>query len=252
MKYLVLGFFLLVSSHTHGRVFSFESENLATYLRGTAGLSAVDNTAFAASSGSGTSFTDQVKYNFSGELGFIFTHSGVSLRLGVEGLIPKEVEAASGTNSGGTELLTVTSENLGVIPIANLEVAFYELGSTRLSAGGGVGYVTLSSKNTYTITTDGQSALGVTDYVEEVSGSTIGGQIFGMLESHFTDNVTVTAEVGYRYYKVSELTHDTDVTTINGTFAKGATAVNNDGTKREIDLSGLFVGLGFRIYIDIY
>lgn len=252
MKHLsLLLTFLLAGGNAHARVFSFDNEHLFTYFRGAAGLSEVAKTAFADSSGVGTSFSDEVKYNFSGELGFAVSYDFVTLKLGVEGIVPKDIAAASGSNSSSEELLTVDSELLAVTPVVSLEFEVYRTQESRIMIGAGVGRASLTVKNVYKLTDQGSTDLGVTDYTEEMTGTALGGSIYTQIESHFTDNVTATIEAGYRYYQVEELEHEAAVTTINGAVAAGATATNNDGAKRAIDLSGLFVGVGLRFYIQI-
>lgn len=233
------------------RVFSFDDQYLSTYLRGTGGLSSVGQTGFGNASGTETSFSEEVNYDYSGGIGLTLSYQKVTLRLGVEAILPQEV-FATGANTAGTELLSVTSENLAVVPNVALEFQIHRLEQTRFMFGLGAGLASLTLKNTYDLTAEGESELGVSDYSEVMEGSALGGQAYFIMETLFTDNVTFTSQIGYRYYKIESLEHTQASTTINGTVVEGSPALNSDGGQREVELKGFYIGLGLRFYISLH
>ena len=243
---------VLVPEFSAARVFDFSQEYLSTYIRGTGGLSNLNKDAYGAASGATTTFEDKVEFNFSGEVGVALSVSQVTLRLGVEGLVPKELDGIEGKDGSGVNLLTLRSETLGIVPTVSVEIAVYQDASARFLVGIGIGKASVTVTNTYTLTAAGTAALGgVTDYTEVAKGSAIGGNAFAGIESLFTDNVTFTAEVGYRYYQLNELKHDQSAATIVGNVVAGDRAVNSDGSDRTLNLKGLYAGIGLRFYIGL-
>lgn len=252
MRSFIFILVLVMGSRTSARVFNFDSERFSTYLRGTGGFSNLEKGAFEDSSGASTVFNDKVEFNFSGEIGFALSVSSLTIRLGLEGLLPQELSEADGSDSSGTELMSLNSEALAMIPKGVVEVVLFSDGVSRLIGGFGVGKGNITLTNVYTLTAAGQAAYsGVSDFTEVVKGSALGGEVFMGIESLLVDNVTFTAEVGYRVYKFKDLKHDSAVTTFQGDVAEGAAAVNDDGTVRELDMRGLFVGVGLRFYINL-
>lgn len=233
------------------RVFDFSEEHLSTYLRGTGGLSNLNKDAFGEASGASTTFEDKVDFNFSGEVGLAISYAQFTLRLGLEGLVPKELEGIEGVDGAGTVLMTLKSENLVFIPTVALEYIVFQESSARFLVGVSVGQARATMKNTYTMTADGTADLGVASYTEEAYGTALGGSIFGGIESLFTDNVTFTAEVGYRLYQIDELKHEQDAVTVNGSVTVGDPVLNSDGTARTLNLKGLYAGIGLRFYIGL-
>ena len=66
----------------HARVFNYQEAWLAVYMRGTSGLSAISQEAFANSSGTDTGLDGKSKYTYSGELGLSLSLSrSANLRL---------------------------------------------------------------------------------------------------------------------------------------------------------------------------
>lgn len=237
------------SAPSFARVFSFEKENLASYFRGSGGLSRVSSDAFSRSSGSDTKFSDEVSYGFGGEVGVMLSvKSLMSLRLGIELLQPNPLKEIKGKDAVGTELMSLTSRIFVVNPMATVDIYFFKHPTYRgfFFVGAGLAKVTL--KNEYAFTA--ASTYGVTDYTEKSEASLISAHTGVGIETLFVDNVTAAIEMGYRHMPVSDLKYSSDVTTISGPRTQGASLVNDDGNKRTLDLSSWFIGFSCRFYID--
>lgn len=239
---------LLVGQESQARVFDFKSEILGSYFRGTGGLSLVDEDAYANSSDS-LQFNDGADYNFSGEIGFLFNfRPTLSFRLGFEVLKTNSVEAIKATNSAGTEMYKVTSSVLVLNPIATMEIHIPITNQTRFTGFLGTGLSGVTVDNEYT-----QVGGSLPDFEEKMEGSLISYHTGVGFETLFVDTVTIMAELGYRYMPISELKYKHDVAQIlsqPGSAVKGATVLNDDSSKRSLDMSGFFIGLGCRFYID--
>ncbi|NJL24115.1 MAG: hypothetical protein HC902_02320 [Calothrix sp. SM1_5_4] len=119
-----------------------------------------------------------------------------------------------------------------------------------LFAGAGMADVTV--ENEYKMTAAGTSSLGVSDFKEKLAASAVSGHVGIGLETHFVDNVTFSADFGYRYLPVSTLKYKGDVATIAqpGGASEGDEARNSDGNKRTMNLGGIHAGLTFRFYLN--
>lgn len=246
-------FFIVFQSYA--RVFNFKNENLAVFFQGSGGLSSVSNNVFAKSSGSSTVFSssDVVAYNPAFDLGFLFKLSeGFVVTTSMQLLQTKQV-VAKGTNSSGTELMTVTSDVFVMNPRLQFEVDVYNAGTSRFYINAGAGYADVSVDNKYEFTATGSTTYSsIADYTEKSNNYFISYTMGLGYEYIFVDNVTMNLDLGYRYLKVGQLTHKHDTTTINGAVSKGDVVKNNDGLNREFDLGGVYVGIGFRFYINVY
>ncbi|MCB0407076.1 MAG: hypothetical protein KDD34_02665, partial [Bdellovibrionales bacterium] len=92
--------FICLGWPAEARKFSFKTEDMAAYFRGTGGLSAVDQDAFSKSSGNGTTLSsEKPNINYGAELGFLFKiHEAINFRLGAE-ILQAKVSQVKGTNS---------------------------------------------------------------------------------------------------------------------------------------------------------
>ena len=118
-------------------------------------------------------------------------------------------------------------------------------------SGFGLGYASLTAKNSHTLTTAGQAATGLQDFNESIEGSTFGGHFFGGLEALMTDNVAVTLGAGYRIYEFDELEYSEDATTFIGDVKKGEPVLDNEGAARKLNMSGFYMSIGLRFYISL-
>lgn len=244
---------VFVSQAAQARVFNFKNEYLASYLRATGGMSGVGSDAFKKAGGADTLYTDEVSYNFSGEIGFLLRFKDrVTVRLGMEILQTKPLKEIAGKNSGGDNRFLLTSEVLILQPTATVEVNIIPNSESRFFIFAGAGLSDITMDNTFAMTATGTSELGgVTDFSEKATATAISGYGGVGYEMLMADTVTVAFELGYRYLPVPKLEFKGDATTIaQGAVVKGGTVLNTDGSKREFDMSGAFVSVGFRFYID--
>jgi hypothetical protein len=240
-----------LSGAADARVFSFEKENMAAYLRASAGTNSADQDAFVHSSGTGTVFGEEgTKYSFSGEMGAQMSMGSLNVRLGIEALRPKEV-LIDGNNAGGSKLFTLTSEIFVWGPTLSLEYVYSSIGSVRFYSYVGGTYMMVDMDNQYDMTAAGTLAYGANDYTEKGSATGYSSQAGLGFETMFVDNVTFSMDFGYRYLVVKDLKHKHNETTIQGAVTKGDPMINDNGTERAFDLSGFTVGATFRFYIDI-
>lgn len=237
---------------TQARVFNYKDSSLAGFVRGTGGMSQVGDVAFAKSSGTDTVIDGEPQYTYSGEFGFqLGMGSLLNLRLGAE-LIGHETVETKGTTSAGTEYFQLESSIFMFHPNATLEYIFSSYSNTRFYFGLGVGMADVTVENKYSLTTDGATNYGLESYTEKLTGSGI-STLFNLgFETLFVDNVTFSADIGYRYLKVDTLKYKGNVNSIlvpTGA-SKGEEAFDFNGNKRSLDLSGVTAGVMFRFYFN--
>lgn len=242
----------LCSSQSQARVFSFQTEDMAAYFRGTTGLSSVKQKPFAKSSGTATTLSDEEPLlNYGGEVGFLFKISPFSnLRFGIE-LMRTRASDVKGSASDGTKWFDLTSDVFVFNPMMTVEAVFESGETSRFVGYVGIGYASVRLENEYTMTAAGEAAL-VPSYKEKSTGSFVNGVIGVGWEALLVDNVTVLMDAGYRFLDVNKLKYSGNATVIGGSASKGSEVSNtNDGSKRGFDLGGPFLGLSFRFYIDV-
>jgi len=252
IKIYFLVFILACCGNASARVFSYQDAILAPYVRGSAGLSRLKQDAFANSNGD-TAVDGSSRYQYGGELGLMVALSTqLHLRVGAEILRHSSVRAATGANDQGDRLYTLDSTVLVFNPNAVVEYVNSGKGNLRYFAELGVGMANVAVVNTYRMTSAGASALHVTDFDEKMDANVLSGVAGLGLEVLFTDNVTFLTDFGYRYLRVNNLKHKGGVKNIvepSGVKA-GEPATNMDGSKRALDLGGVFVGAAFRFYLN--
>lgn len=250
---LVLGL-LSFSLSAEARKFSFETEDIAAYFRGTGGLSSIGQKPFADATSSSTVAlsSEQPQLNYGGELGFFFKMSGnLGFRIGAE-IMQSAVADVKGTAPGGSaEYFSLESDIFVFNPNAAIEYSFMGDTTSRFVAYFGLGYASVRLDNAYTINAAGETALGVSSYTEKSNGSFVNGVVGLGWEGLFVDNVTAFVDVGYRFLQVNKLSYTADETVIGGSVSKGDEVTNANGQTRQFDFGGPFVGLAFRFYIDV-
>jgi hypothetical protein len=239
------------SGAAEARVFNYKDAPVAAYVRGTGGFSQLAQDTFANEEGAGTSVETSTKYNYGAELGFAFALGATThLRVGAE-IIQENPVNDKGNDKNGIERYTLNSTVFIFNPNIALEHVWSTNGPLRYYWVLGAGYANVTAANDYKLTDAGTSNLGgVTDFKESMSAYALSGQFAMGLETLFTDNVTVMVDAGYRYLPVRELKYSSDVTNFMGAQKKGDPVLNADGSKRTMNLGGLFVGLAFRFYLN--
>jgi opacity protein-like surface antigen len=244
---------LSTSSVSVARTFNFKDESFGAYFRGTAGFSGVGTDQIDNSAGSNVDFDKKAHYNLSGEVGFIvYSTSHFNLRVGGELMSTDSVMGAKGSSGSGTPLFDLDSRVLAVNPMATFEYIFKPTDHSRFLAYLGLGSATVSLKNSYTFTSAGQTVFGQGASLSESSTAQVTNYNLGVgYEILFVDSVTAMFDLGYRYMPVNELKYTKATTTFDGTaVGKGDKVINADGSTRKFDLSGVYLGVSFRFYVN--
>lgn len=242
---------LLWAPLAQARVFNFNDTGLGVMLRGTGGTSSLGDSAFGDSSGTDTSMEDESKYQYGGEIGAVMGGDSFNFRIGAE-IIRHHPVKAHGKNPSDQERFELESKTFVFNPNVAFEIFMKKSESTRFYAQLGVGYAMVDVENRYEMTAQGTTDLGVGSFNEKMSGTGMSYILGAGLETRFIDNVTLSLEAGYRYLKITELKYTGEVNNIvtPSGAAKGAAATNHDGSKRAVDLSGVFLGTSLRFYLN--
>lgn len=240
---------IFAASVAEAKIFNFGNESFATYLLGSAGGSLLRQNQVENESGAGTKFDDEIKYNFAGEIGFLYSTQYVNFRFGFEVLKPAALKATA-SNAAGTALYDVKSDLTGIVPKLGIEFNIRPLNNYRgfvlLSAGA----ATLTMKNDYVMTTAGLAAYpGVVDHtVETKANSTELTAAVGM-ETYLSDSSTWVFEAGYRQLNFKDLKYSKSATTFTGSNNAGDPVKDSSGQNRALNFSGMIINLGLRIYL---
>ncbi len=248
----LLGIFFFSRESAWARVFDFKNEYLASYLRGSTGLSQVGTDAFSGAGGTDTLYNDKVSYNFSGEIGFLLRmKNAFNFRVGIELLQAKPLHGVPGKNTAGDNRFNLDSEILIYQPVGTLEFDLYPKNNSRAFIFLGAGLADATLENQFTLTTTGQSELGISDFTEKALARRISYHAGVGYEVVMADTVTVSCELGYRYLTLPNFKWSKSTTSLaQGAVSTNDDLLNDDGSNRVIDMSGFFVSLGFRFYID--
>lgn len=262
MQHQFFRFVLLVAiwiwaAVAHARVFSFSDSWMVAYLRGTGGMSNISDDAYAHSTGSNTTFDREVEYNFSGEIGLsLLMGEKLSVRFGVEGLKGQEVKTRGTLITDPNDTIDIESSVLAFSPVATIEYSYLNLGAMRLYGFAGLGYSTVTVTTEHTLSADSKTyyAHPANTYKETWEGDpTISYQLGTGFEYFTMDNVTISMDVGWRFFHVKEFSYKESATVIRGSTAvdvgRGDTVRDDGGHIIDLDMGGLFVGLMFKFYI---
>lgn len=230
------------------RTLDINNESLAAYIVATGGGSALATSALDGEAGSAVRYEPGVNYNYTGEFGFIYSRPRFSLRFGFEIIRPWVLDSSA--TESGVELYKVKSDILGYAPKVAAELNLQSSARSRSFISVGVGAVSVRMKNTYEMTTDGQSSFpGVTDHVVEAKGATSLMSAALGYEGAIFDTNTMVIEFGYRQLTINNLSYSKDVTTFSGAEQTGDSVLTSTGAPREMNMSGGFIALGFRFYL---
>lgn len=237
----------LITSVAEARNLDLKNERLAPFLRGTFGYCLAGTSAFGGSSGNDTTFDKSANFSTGGEFGFIVTGQSLAMRISIEYLIPKQLTSVDGLNAAGTRQFSLESKMGALIPQVNFDMNLRTTNSSRFFVGGGVGMATLTLDNEYTMAPG--NSYGLADHVESGEGRTLGGQGYVGYETHFTDVVSISLDLGYRYYNFTTINSTKNVTSFTGAQTAGQPLKDMAGGDRQINLSGPFSALTFRFYL---
>lgn len=245
---------LVFSSLANARVFNINKERFAGYFSVTGGGSHIGSNGISDAAGSGLEYSEETKYNFTGEFGFAYSLPKITVRFGFEVFKPNVL--SSTVANGSSDLYAVDSNIQGFIPKLGIDVNLHGNNQSRsfINLSGGLGDVKLN--NDYTLTADGQTLYtGVSDHSIEAKGSgTLLSASLGY-EGLLTDTNTIVVEFGYRQLNINNLKYSQGATTFSPTgagsttVASGDKVVKSDGSTRDLNLSGPFLSIGFRFYM---
>ena len=248
--YFILSFFFL-SASAQAVVFDMGKEKFGSYLRSTflpSWSGAADP--FQQSSGTNMSFNNQFTNLSSYEFGFLFNSGVVTWRVGFEMIQPAALSGVSGSNaSNGTLYYTLNSQISSYMPKLGMEFNLKTWHESRLWLYGEYGYATLTVQNSYNFTAAGTTQFGIPNFSETVTGIQSNYAASLGFETLLTDTSTVSFEAGYRMLNFGSMNESTAVTNFQGAQAKGAQALTNSGSPRNINLSGAFAAINLRIWV---
>lgn len=246
-----LFFALLLSfSSAHARVFSFSDATIGTFFKGSIGMTVLKDQAFKDSSGSATvAFDKTVPFQFGGEFGIVFARPFGGFRISLDLVSPRKLEGVTGSNSSGVSLMTFDSQITGFGPGGHLEFYLSQGKQSKTVLSIGASYLTVNVLNSYRLTADGNAAYpSIVDHTEETTGRGFSPMVSLGLEFSAFDNVTILADVGYRYLILDSFTFVREGTTFTGGMGAGTSAKNSLVQERLLSLSGVFTGIAFRFY----
>lgn len=252
MKLSCFSFLLITifaASAAEARVFSFNDESFAAYLKGSVYPGRMENTLQSGSHGANSTLDAYVPYNLAGEFGFVYARPSMQIRFGMEIIHPLDKKDAAGTNAAGDQLYSLTSELTVIVPKVGLDFTVRSWPQARTYIGATAGYASLAARNSYTFTSAGTSQYGLSDFYEDLRGGTPQYEGLAGYEHIFTDATTMAFEVGYRNLVFQEVKHNRDVTTFQGAVSKGDKALNDDASDRTLNLSQVHFGLNIRFWI---
>lgn len=237
-------------SAAEARVFSITQETFAAYFNGSAGTSSLADAPFSGEAGSSVTYSDQVKYNYTGEFGVLYSSPRVSFRFGMELLKPKSLEGVV-ANDGSNDIYSANSEMLGYVPKIGVEFNLENGQNYRSFLSATFGSANITLKNSYSLTAAGQTAFPSVAAQHDVEGkgsATLMAAGLGY-EGLFTDTTTVVVEFGYRKLTFDNMQYAKSTTTFSGAQSSGSDLLTSSGEKRVFDFSGAYISLGFRFYL---
>lgn len=256
MRFLFI-LFIFLSFQAEARVFQFKSEGVAAYFAGGAGdATTVGTTPFSKISGSDTKYNSDAKpsYTQSFEFGFLMTvKESLTFKFGAELFkVPTNSKVIGYRADGVTKRFDLVSEVSVFNPHLTIEYNFSPAPQNRLFGFAGVGYGQLTSKHTYTFAPEGLTDFTnvTSDYASIIKANFINYQLGMGYETLFTDNVTFYSLFSYRFMDVLSASYSYDGESINGAAVSGASAIDNDSQALRLSMGGLYIGLGFRFYIE--
>jgi len=233
------------------RVFDINTENFASYFRVGYGPSGLSQTPYLPSSGMNTTFDGTISTQQAYEFGFVYASRYMNMRFGIEVLKPPNQQTLKGSAADGSEWYTLNNNITVTVPKIGLEANLKQWKESRVFMAVDVGSASATIENSYKMTAAGTAQFpGVTDFREEVKSSatmleySIGFEMFAF------DTTTILFDAGYRQLQFAAFTHNLAVTNFQGAVAKGAPALNTDGTARSAKFDGAFASIAFRFWIE--
>lgn len=242
---------LLGVAAAQARVFDINSENFASYLRFQQGNSSLAKTPFAPASGASAEFDQSISTQMGYEFGFVYSAKYLNVRFAIEVLKPPNYQTIKGAAADGTEWLTLNNNITVAVPKIGIEANVKQWKTSRFFLAVDYGSASATIENSYKMTAAGSAQFGgLADFREEVKGNgsmlsySMGYEFFAF------DTTTLMLDVGYRQLQIKSFSHSIESTGFQGAVAKGAPALNTDGTERTANFDGAYASLSLRFWIQ--
>ncbi|MGE3972997.1 MAG: hypothetical protein AB7F59_00575 [Bdellovibrionales bacterium] len=232
-------------ANAEARVAKLKDQTLATYIHGTFGLSLIGKSPYERAD---VTFTNQVAYNASGEIGALFTLSRTNFKLGLEVIRPQLIQGAQAQGAGEVTLYRVTSGIVSYGPTLGFDFLLGSYDNFRFYITSSIGYMKTTLKNDYAFTDEGRTQYSLIDHTEEGSAYNVMSRGGLGMEFSFSDNTSLAMDLGYRSLVATGLVHERPAATFNGTVSAGDVMKDPNGNNRKVDLSGAWIGMGLRFY----
>jgi hypothetical protein len=247
---LICVFVALAGAQAQAIVFNIKDAGFGFYLKGRYSPWTNGQTPFSESSGTNVSWNGQFDFIPSYEFGFLASSKRLTWKLGFEFLSLPQQNITGSDSTTKAAYYTIASNVSAVNPKIGFEFNLKTWNASRwyLTTEGGISYVDI--QNTYAFTTAGTSKYGIANFREEVKGQQSFYAAGVGFETLLSDNTTFEFEGGYRVLDYTALTHNLAVTGFQGAVAVGAPANTNTGGPRDLNMSGGYAGVSFRVWIN--
>ncbi len=239
----------LISLTSYSRVFDVKSSKVAFVFAGGYAPSAIAQSQFGASSGTGVNVDGKIRSNYLAEIGIAFRQTHTTVRLASHFTFGQYLSNVPGHNASGVEVFRLDTKTNVLQPELTLETRFLNIGSSSFYLTTGINYSYLQFENSYRMSAAGTTEFGVNDFIEKGRAWLIGYKLGLGYEFAFADSTTLALETGYRRAVFNTIKSDTTVRTTSGNYETGDVLKNNDSSNREIDASVFYFNLAFRIYL---
>ena len=228
-------------------------EHFASYLRVQYAQANQDPDPYKLSGAPTASYNSNIasSYNPAFEIGFIYSAKLINWRFGFEVIKPDDKKNMKAVDANGDPLYYESQVISAYAPKIGVEINLRQWSQTRLYLNADYGYATATVQNSYYMTSLGTSTYpSVSDFREEMKATAplIEGSIG--YETLMSDTTTFVFDAGYRSLEFTSFSHNLAVTNFQGAMSSGTAATNNNGKARSVDLSGGFISMWFRIWIQ--
>ena len=238
----ILVFILFTSACAQARVFDLAKQEFGSYLIFSGSQSNLKETPFAGLTVA-DDFSDSYKSPVGGEFGLMYVDNKVGFRFGFEVIKPPPTEGYA-KNGGVTKYYY--KDNISVlVPKIAMEINFISQPAYRFLGYGFFGQANLVESTDYSAVAIAPNTSHTVD-AKGAANMSGGGLAF---EFSAFDSTTLIFEVGYRQLKFPNLIYSKDVTSFSGAVTSGTSLKNADGSDHQIDMTGAYAALGFRIFL---
>ncbi len=235
---------LFISQSSHARIFSFGKETLAGYFSVAESSSAVAKN-LSDKESSASSYSKGLGMNLSGEFGISYIRHFLGLRFGLEFMKPLPLDNVTASDAAGNTLYTGKYDLLAYAPKVGLEFYLINRQTTRVYLLATIGSSSVTITNSYASPTIAPGA----SFSEQTKGSATTWTAGAGWEYYLFDTTTICFEVYQRSLNYTSLTYASAGTNFIGTHAAGDPVLKTDGTARQVNLGGTYIGLTFKFFV---